>query len=174
MRQENKQIIAGFLLSGLLVGALAFVHSKSAIKDEDNFVLHAQFLKTDGLMNGADVRLAGIKVGHVTEQKLSSGYRVDVKMSFLKPIDLSIDSSALIETDGLLGAKHIELLPGGDDEILKNGEEITFTQDALILGELLDKVNTYMREKKGQEKGNEQKISQDVISRNTSIANKDI
>lgn len=149
MRQENKEIIAGVILSVLLGGLLLFVHSKRVLdKDVKGFVLYAQFTKADGLMNGADVRLGGIKVGQVTHQELNGRYAVRVRMSFPKEIALSEDTSALIETDGLLGAKHIELVPGGSDEDLKSGDEIYYTQDALILTELLDKVNAFMREKK--------------------------
>ncbi len=150
MTLENRKLVAGTTLILLLGGLLAFVNQKSAIdKDEDDFVLYAHFSKADGLMNGADVRVAGIKVGRLVEQTLSNGYQVRAKMAFTKPIELSTDSSVIIETDGLLGSKYLELMPGGDDEILVSGDEVAYSQDALILTELLDKVNAYMREKKG-------------------------
>ena len=101
-------------------------------------------------MNGAEVRVAGLKVGHVAAQKLNEQYGVRMTLSFDKPLELSTDSSANIETDGLLGAKYVELSPGGDDENLTNGGEIIYTQDALLLDELLEKVNDYMRAKKGE------------------------
>ena len=99
-------------------------------------------------MNGADVRIAGIKVGEVEGQKLGNGYQVLVKLGFDKKIALSVDSSAVIETDGLLGSKYLEIVPGADEEMLESGDEIAYTQDAVILTELMDKVNAYMREKK--------------------------
>lgn len=153
MKQETKEIIAGVLLTVLLASLLLFVHSRSALKKEDaHFVLNAYFTKADGLMNGADVRLAGLKVGRVTQQSLNGNYTVKVQMSFDEPVELSTDSSATIETDGLLGTKHIELVPGADEEQLKSGADISYTQDALILSELMDKVTSYMREKKKEEK----------------------
>ncbi len=149
MKQEKKEIVAGVVLTVLLAGALSFVHSRSVVKDGQNdFVLNAYFSKADGLMNGADVRLAGVKVGTVTHQSLAGGYAVKVRMSFHQPIALSADSSVSIETDGLLGSKHIEIMPGGDEEMLSSGDDILYTQDALILSDLMDKVNAYMREKK--------------------------
>lgn len=152
MKQENKEIIAGVILVILLIGLLMFVHSRSVIKDNaDDFVLYAYFSKADGLMNGAEVRLAGIPVGKITHQSLNGMYAVRVRMSFDKPIELSSDSSVSIETDGLLGSKHIEIVPGGDDELLESGDDISYTQDAVILSELMDKVITYMREKKKKE-----------------------
>ncbi|MGN1063432.1 MAG: MlaD family protein [Alphaproteobacteria bacterium] len=149
MKQENKEITAGVILVVLLIGILWFVHSRSVIQDDaDNFVLYAYFSKADGLMNGAEVRLAGIPVGKITHQSLNGMYAVRVRMSFDKPLALSVDSSVSIETDGLLGSKHIEIMPGGDEEILESGDDISYTQDAVILSELMNKVISYMREKK--------------------------
>lgn len=149
IKSENKEIVAGTVLVILLAGILSFVHSKAALEKEDSaFVLYAPFNKADGLMNGADVRVAGIKIGRVIDQTLNDRYQVRVKMAFFKPVELSADSSAVIETDGLLGSKYLELIPGGEEESLKSGDELAYTQDAVVLSELMDKVNAYMREKK--------------------------
>ncbi len=149
LKTENKEIIAGTVLVVLLGGLLGFVHAKSAVENDARaFYLYAPFSKADGLMNGADVRIAGIKVGEVEGQKLGNGYQVLVKLGFDKKIELSVDTSAVIETDGLLGSKYLEIVPGADEEMLESGDEIVYTQDAVILTELMDKVNAYMREKK--------------------------
>lgn len=149
MKSEKKEILAGVILVALLIFILGFVHSKAVLeKEKEGFVLYAPFTKSDGLMNGADVRIAGLKVGTVIDQTLNHQFQVLVKMAFDKPIDLSIDTSAIIETDGILGGKYIELIPGGEDENFASGDEIEYTQDALILSELLEKVNAFMREKK--------------------------
>ena len=146
---ENKEIIAGTFLVCLLAGALVFLHSRAAMeKDKEGFVLYAPFSKTDGLMTGADVRVSGIRVGRVLDQTLSDGYRVRVKIGFDRSLNISDDSSAAIETDGLLGSKYLEIVPGGSEDMLESGDEIAYTQDAMILTELMDKVNAYMREKK--------------------------
>lgn len=146
---ENKEIIAGTILVCLLACALFFLHSRAAMEtDREGFVLYAPFSKTDGLMTGADVRVSGIRIGRVLEQTLANGYQVRVKIGFDMPLKLSDDSSAVIETDGLLGAKYLEITPGGSEDLLESGDEIAYTQDAMILTELMDKINAYMREKK--------------------------
>ena len=139
---------------------LSFVHAKSVLdKKGTDFVLYAPFTQSDGLMIGADVRMAGIKVGRVVDQTLNENYQVLVKMEFLKPLSISVDSSVIIETDGLLGSKYIEIVPGADDAVCSSGDELEYTQDALILSDLLDKVNAYMREKKKDEPVVEQNSS---------------
>lgn len=150
---EKKEIIAGVFLTFLLGGILMFVHSRSRVQQSTNqFILNGYFSKADGLMNGADVRVGGIKVGSVTHQSLNGSYAVKVQMSFDKAIELPLDSSASIETDGLLGSKHIEIVPGGDEEMLESGDDISYTQDAMILSELMDMAIAFMREKKNKEK----------------------
>jgi phospholipid/cholesterol/gamma-HCH transport system substrate-binding protein len=39
----------------------------------------------------------------------------------------------------LLGGKFLAIVPGGDDKMLKNGEEITLTQSAVNLEDLIGK-----------------------------------
>ncbi len=150
--QEKKEIIAGIFLTLLLGGILIFVNSRSVFHEKNQeFILNAYFSKADGLMNGADVRIGGIKVGTVTHQSLNGSYAVKVRMSFYNRIDVPTDSSASIETDGLLGSKHIEIVPGGDEEMLLSGDDISYTQDAMILSELMDMAIAFIREKKNKE-----------------------
>jgi len=49
------------------------------------------------------------------------------------------DTFANIMTSGLLGEQYIGLLPGGDEEMLKNGEQLKKTQSAMVLEELIGK-----------------------------------
>ena len=149
----NKEIMVGACLSLLLVILLSFVHGKSVRQEAGRrFTLNATFSKADGLLPSSEVRLAGIRVGQIGSQALAdNGYQVVVQLVFDKPLDIPADSSVSIETDGIMGAKHIEILPGGDEELLKSGDQFSYTQDSLILNELLDKVNLYMKDKKDKE-----------------------
>lgn len=162
--QGNKEIAVGVFMTILLVMLLTFVHNRSVHEQAGNrFTLNATFTKADGLMPGGDVRLAGIKVGQIGQQSLAdNGYQVVIQMVFDKPMDIPVDSSVRIETDGIMGTKHIEILPGGEEENMQSGEMFGYAQDALILGELLDKVNAFMREKK-QATGTETAQQQEVM-----------
>lgn len=149
----NKEIAVGALLTLLLAILLSFVHGKSVRQEAGRrFTLNATFSKADGLLPNSEVRLAGIRVGQIGAQALAdNGYQVVVQLVFDRPLDIPADSSISIETDGIMGAKHIEILPGGEEELLKSGEQFSYTQDSLILNELLDKVNLYMKDKKDKE-----------------------
>ena len=54
------------------------------------------------------------------------------------PIELPTDTSAAIHTDGLFGQKHVVLVPGAEEKILKSGGAITLTQDSVLVSDLLD------------------------------------
>lgn len=149
MKPDTKKILLGLLLF-LFLGSWLFLAHKGSVseKESSDFILYAEFKKADGLMNGAQVRLGGMPVGYVSEQKFADNFQVKVTLSFDKKFEIPVDSSITIETDGLLGAKHVELTPGADEEMLESGDTLAYTQDVLLLDELLNKLNTYMAKKK--------------------------
>ena len=158
----NKEILVGVFLTLLLGLSLGAVHSRSVQQQAGNrFTLNATFTKADGLLPSSEIRLAGIRVGQIGEQKLApNGYQVVVQLIFDKPLDIPLDSSISIETDGIMGVKHLEILPGGDEEIMATGDMFAYTQDSLILNELLDKVNAFMKEKKDKEAAEKEAMKQ--------------
>ena len=146
----DKEIWVGVILTAFFAGVFGYVHERAIrVKGATAYTLNASFNQADGLSVGSAVRLAGIPVGRVGKQTLApNGYQVLVQMVFDRPVQIPLDSSVRIETDGILGAKHLEILPGGDEEYLRSGDMIDYTQDSLILNDLISKVNTYMQNKK--------------------------
>ena len=51
-----------------------------------------------------------------------------------------IDTTASIYTAGLLGEQYIALEPGAEEDLLKTGDTIEFTQSALVLEEIIGKI----------------------------------
>ena len=58
---------------------------------------------------------------------------------FFKRYQFSKDTFANILTSGLLGEQYIGLMPGGDSQMLANGEELKKTQSAVVLEDLIGK-----------------------------------
>jgi phospholipid/cholesterol/gamma-HCH transport system substrate-binding protein len=88
----------------------------------------------------ASIKSAGVLVGRVTEITLDTErYEAKVVMSLDKRYQFPKDTFANILTSGLLGEQYIGLMPGGDSEMLKNGEIIKKTQSATILEDLIGK-----------------------------------
>jgi len=50
------------------------------------------------------------------------------------------DSDASIDTQGLLGGQYVAIGPGGSEMYLKSGSQIQFTQSAIVLENLVNKL----------------------------------
>lgn len=100
--------------------------------------LTAQFDRVDGLNDGADVRIGGVKVGSVTGLRIDPrSFQAEVSLRVRSDLALPNDSSAEVTSEGLLGGKYISIVPGGSDTILHNGGRITETQGSVSLESLL-------------------------------------
>jgi phospholipid/cholesterol/gamma-HCH transport system substrate-binding protein len=137
------------VLVGTLLLMLAFSLGGKSSADNDGYTLTARFNRADGINPGSTVRLSGTVVGHVVGQGLDERYRALLTLQLRKDIQLTSDTAAVIYTDGLLGAKFIELKPGGDEQMLKAGAEIQYTQDAVVIEDLLDMIIQQGRAKRG-------------------------
>jgi phospholipid/cholesterol/gamma-HCH transport system substrate-binding protein len=102
-------------------------------------VLQATFDQIGGLKPRAPVSVAGVSVGQVRSIQLDDRLRARVTLEVDKGLALPVDSSAAIRTEGLLGDQFVALEPGGEDALLKNGDEIEFTESALSIERLIGK-----------------------------------
>ena len=90
------------------------------------------------LSRGADVRVAGVPVGTVTTVRLDQDtYFAEAVFELNGEIQIPADSTAKIATAGLIGGVFIEIEPGGDVDMLQAGEEISFTQGAVDMFDLI-------------------------------------
>jgi phospholipid/cholesterol/gamma-HCH transport system substrate-binding protein len=134
---------------------LAYAVAHSGRVSGTGYVVQARFDHIDGLAVGADVRIAGVKIGTVTEERVDpKTFVAIVSLSVRNDIQLPKDSSASITSESLLGGKYISLSPGGDDTNLKPGQTITITQSSVSLEELLGKFIFSVTSLNGSKDGN--------------------
>ena len=140
-RSPARDFVVGlFVLAGL--AAIAYLSMNVggfSFRRAGGLVLFAAFDQTGGLKARAPVVISGVKVGQVDSIELGDDYRARVKMALRNDLKLPIDTSASIVTAGLLGDRYISLQLGGDDKELKSGDEIRFTESAIILERLIGK-----------------------------------
>lgn len=142
MNKSNNyfEIIVGTFV---LLSATFFLVSslKSAkVNNKKGYSLVAKFDNADGISNGSDIKISGVKVGTVEDQFLDKeDFRAALKLNINNEVKLPADSSAKIASEGLLGSKYLAISPGGDDEELVDGDEIEFTQSSVNLEDLLGK-----------------------------------
>ena len=139
---EVRQILVGMLTILVLAALLATAYANQFIDEQINlggrYRLVAVFNRVDGLAVGSDVTLSGVKIGTIESMRLDDKYQAWVTLQIDDDIPLPADTSAAIHTDGLLGGKTLVLEAGGDDEVLTDGSRISYTQDSVVVGELLD------------------------------------
>jgi len=106
----------------------------------ETYNISAYFDNIGGLKPKASIKSAGVLVGRVTGIALDAErYEAKVEMSLDQRYQFPKDTYASILTSGLLGEQYIGLMPGGDEEMLSNGEQIRKTQSAVVLEELIGK-----------------------------------
>lgn len=140
MSEESRHSIVGFvaLLALLVLGVLSF--ATTTTEKTAGFDITADFDRVDGLSVGDEVLMSGIKIGEVTRMILTESFRARLTLNIDDGVELPSDSDARILTDGLFGSKFIEVNPGAEEEFLEAGGEIEFTQESLVLQDLLDQV----------------------------------
>ena len=143
--------VGAFVVAG--IGALVVLALKvgnlSTYNTSETYQLQAHFTNVGGLKPTASVRSSGVLVGRVTSITLDTQrYEAKVTMSIDKRYQFPKDTFANILTSGLLGEQYIGLMPGGDDQMLKNGEEFKKTQSAVVLEDLIGKFFTMSADKK--------------------------
>ena len=133
--------VGAFVLAGVL--ALIFLAVKvsgvSLTRDAGTYTVLARFDDVAGLRQRAKVSMAGVTIGRVAE--------IDVDMEYGEAIvsieidgevgGLTADTGAQILTEGILGARYVNLLPGADEEVLADGDYIMDTQGAMVLENLI-------------------------------------
>jgi len=109
-------------------------------EEESHYAVLARFGRTDGLSVGNPVRMAGLDIGKVINARIDDHYKAILTFEIKDNVKIPDDSSASIVSDGILGGKYIEIEPGGSEDYITPGGEFTYTQDAMVLEELLDRI----------------------------------
>ncbi|MDU8911187.1 outer membrane lipid asymmetry maintenance protein MlaD [Aestuariicoccus sp. MJ-SS9] len=139
MPEHMTEVLVG---GAVLAAAIAFgaytVQSAGLSMGQDGYPLTASFRSLEGVSVGTDVRLAGVKVGTVTDIDLNTEtYRADTVVSIRSGIEIPDDSAIAIASEGLLGGNFVEISPGGSPFYFEPGDEILDTQGAVSLVSLL-------------------------------------
>ncbi len=139
-RRSVTEIAAGAAVLVVAIGFLVYAIVNTGRASLGGYTLHASFDNIGGIATGADVRIAGLKVGSVTGLAVDpKTYQAVATFTVQGDIKLPEDSSATIATGGLLGGNFVSLAPGGDTKMLGNGGTVTITQSAANLEDLLGK-----------------------------------
>ena len=139
--QENKlEVIIGAVVIAVALGFVVFLYQSTglSVSNSKHYELKADFRSADGIHVGTDVRLAGVKVGTVSDLSLNvETYRAEAELAIENAVDIPEDSALTVSSEGLLGGNFIEIIPGASYEYMQPGDEFLDTQGSVSLISLL-------------------------------------
>ena len=108
-------------------------------ESNESYQVHARFDNIGGLKVRSPVAVGGVRIGKVAaiaydNEAYEAVVTLDIEPKYNK---FPTDTSAGILTAGLLGEQYVGLEPGAEEEYLKSGDEITVTQSAIVLEEVI-------------------------------------
>ena len=140
MKRNLIETIMGAVVLCVAAFFITTAYHNSGIDDEGGYKISALFDRVDGVARGTDVKIGGIKIGTVEDLKLDpKTYRAEIVMNISQDIKVPSDSTAEISSDGLLGGKFVNLVPGAEEDMLKENGKIEYTQSSVNLEQLLGK-----------------------------------
>lgn len=140
--QTWAETATGAVVLGVAGAFLAYALG-SSVSDRmgGGYELFARFGQAGGLAEGADVRVAGVKVGQVERITLDpKTYLARASFRVNAGIKVPSDSTVKITSDGLLGGQYVAVQPGGAEDDLKAGGEFQNVQGAVDLFGLIGQV----------------------------------
>lgn len=139
MNRNAIETVMGAVVLVVAAVFLFFAYSTSQVRAiGGGYDVTARFDRVEGLRDGGDVRISGIKVGSIISQTLDpKSYLAVVRMSIDPTVKLPTDTVATIASSGLLGDKYLSLVPGAEDDAIKPGGTIEHTQPPISLESLI-------------------------------------
>ena len=140
MTNHTTEVLVGGVVLAAAVGFFFYAGQVTGftVGTTSSAAYSASFRSIEGVSVGTDVRLAGVKVGSVTDLVLNpKTFRAETHFTVDDAIRLPDDSAVIISSEGLLGGSFVEILPGGSPMDLEPGSEIEDTQGAVSLINLL-------------------------------------
>lgn len=163
-REETKSLRNGLIaFLTILVAVFITISHNASIKKKNlgrSYNIYASFGRTDGLQVGDVVRMSGVTIGRVIASELDENFNSKLTFAIDSQYKIPTDSSASIVSFGLLGGKYVEIEVGGEEDYIKAGESLSYTQDAMILEELLDRIISIGKVKRSPKKIEEQNIGE--------------
>jgi len=138
MKQNSIETIAGAIVIAVAILFVCFSVQFGGETSDKQKIYKARFDRIDGIVLGADVKISGVKIGSIKKMMVDpKSFMAELTLAIDSKMNLPKDTSAEIISESLLGGKYVALVPGGDDDLLKEGETITYTQSAVNIESLI-------------------------------------
>ena len=129
-------LIAGFVALSWLALQLGEV---PWITGSRTYTINAEFSNISGVKAGADIQIAGVKVGVARNLSLTDDSYAMVAMQINRDVEIPVDSIVSVKSQGIIGDKFIQINLGGDEDFFNEGDVITDTESSVDLESLISK-----------------------------------
>jgi phospholipid/cholesterol/gamma-HCH transport system substrate-binding protein len=138
MKNNMVETLIGAIVVAVAGLFLFYAYSSSGSGRVSGYEITARFSSADGITPGTDIRLHGIKIGTVSGLTLDpKTFMAIAHLSISNDVPLPDDSAVKITSSGLLGSSYVAIQPGGSDQNIKPGGELTNTQGSVDLMSLI-------------------------------------
>ena len=145
LRNEAKVGLIVFIAILVLIAVYWFLGSLGL--RTSTYPVYAVFPNARTLDKGADVRMAGVRIGVVSSIRLVIGKGARVNMLIFNGNDIPEDSVAQITAAGLIGDNYVEILPGKRSQMVKNGGRLS-TKETVQMDELISQTSDLLAQLK--------------------------
>jgi phospholipid/cholesterol/gamma-HCH transport system substrate-binding protein len=129
------------LVGILILFYMSFRIGKYGLFREQGYELFVTFANASGLDVKTPVQIAGVAVGKIKEIVLD-GYMAKATLTIKKSVKIPADSKAAVKSQGVLGDKFIEIIPGSGKTFLAKGGKIENVIQAPNFDEIFTNVST--------------------------------
>jgi phospholipid/cholesterol/gamma-HCH transport system substrate-binding protein len=111
------------LVSVLVLFYMSFRIGKFGVFREGGYSLYVIFKSAAGIDPKTPVELAGVEIGKVSRVMLD-GYKAKIMLMIQDGVQIPVNSKIYVKSQGVLGDKYIEIVPGSDSRYLGKGDTI--------------------------------------------------
>lgn len=138
MKRSIAETVLGAVVVLVAVSFLSYSYKTAEVGSSGGYPVTADFSSVGGLKAGDRVQISGVKVGTVKfVELLEDSYLARVHLDIDSQYKLPADTAALISSESLLGGLYMALEPGAEEDFIKPGGRIQYTQAPQNLEQLL-------------------------------------
>lgn len=143
LKKQDSLRLGVFITGGLVLFIIAiYIIGRERNLFGSNFKVSAIFSDVKGLKAGNNVRYSGIDVGTVSDIYIisDSTVRVDLLLETNVKEFIKVDSKATIGTEGLMGNKVVNILPGSPDSSSIKSNSVLQTIPAIEIDDIMSSI----------------------------------
>jgi len=145
MKWTTEAKVGVFTLMGLLLFAMAVAFlSRVSIFEPPQMHIRGEFMTVTGLKPGNAVKFSGVDVGKIKALSVN-GKGASVEMSLNADTKIPKDSIFTLASDGIIGDKFLQIIPGTSQIMLKEGD-VVYGEGRSEMEKGFDSANEVMKE----------------------------